>query len=97
VDSYSAALYDSESLKESISLMKARAGCKRLSPKKKNRSAAACSMLTNHQLMDMSSEIEFFAPPTVACGSFINHKAEHCCCLAACVANQKNQFGGNQL
>jgi hypothetical protein len=64
-----------------------------------DRSAVACS-IANQSPVDghvQVSEIEFFAPQAVACSSFINDKAEHCCCLAACVAKQKNRFGGNQL
>jgi hypothetical protein len=74
-------------------------GCKLPSPKKKNRSAVACSIADQSPVDGhvQVSEIEFFAPQAVACSSFINDKAEHCCCLAACVAKQKKSICGNQL
>jgi hypothetical protein len=64
-----------------------------------DRFAVACSIADQSPVDGhvQVSEIEFFAPQAVACSSFINDKAEHCCCLAACVAKQKKRFGGNQL
>jgi hypothetical protein len=66
-------------------------GCKLPSLKKKNRSAATCSIADQSPVDGhvQVSEIEFFAPQAIACSSFIDDKAEHCCCLAACVAKQK--------
>jgi hypothetical protein len=95
VDSYSVALYNSMADRFPSSR---RAWLQTAESEKENRSAVACSIADQSPVDGhvQVSKIEFFAPQADACSSFINDKAEHCC-LAACVAKQKNRFGGNQL